>query len=159
MGSAFSSCNLSLNIRTLSMVYKKRCKKETSPFLSNFCWCHCSIYDVIASLLLNKASKIELVVSYKGVSYKPAYLYTQFFYKNITVAEIPNYLLNIVLRERSFCFHVFIKITKCSCSIRHYVTAQKWLFINLCRKNVKDKQNAFARGYARALEVLVAVVV
>ena len=47
------------------MVYKKRCKKETSPFLSNFCWCHCSIYDVIASLLLNKASKIELVVSYK----------------------------------------------------------------------------------------------
>ena len=56
---------------TLSMVYKKRCKIETSPFLSIFCWCYCSIYDVIASLLLNKASKIRLVVSYKGVSFKP----------------------------------------------------------------------------------------
>ena len=56
---------------TLSMVYKKRCKIETSPFLSIFCWCYCSVYDVIASLLLNKASKVRLVVPYKGVSYKP----------------------------------------------------------------------------------------
>ena len=51
---------------TLSMFYKKRRKIETSPFLNIFCWCYCSIYDVIASLLLNKASKIELVVSYKA---------------------------------------------------------------------------------------------
>ena len=60
---------------TLSMVYKKRRKIETSPFLSIFCWCYCSIYDVIASLLLNKALKIRLVVSYKGVSYKPYWVY------------------------------------------------------------------------------------
>ena len=53
-------------LRTLSMFYKKRRKIETSPFLSIFCWCYCSIYDVIASLLLNKPSKIELVVSYKA---------------------------------------------------------------------------------------------
>ena len=51
---------------TLLIAYKKRSKNETSPFLSNFRWCHCSIYDFTVSLLLNKASKIELVVSCKA---------------------------------------------------------------------------------------------
>ena len=52
------------------LVYKERRENQNSPFLSNFRCCHCNIYDVIASLLLNKASKIELVVPYKGVPYK-----------------------------------------------------------------------------------------
>ena len=51
---------------TLRIVYKKRSKNLISPFLSIFCRCHCYINDVIASSLLNKASKIELVVSCKA---------------------------------------------------------------------------------------------
>ena len=41
-----------------------------SNLTHSLCWCHCSIYDVIASLLLNKAAKMETSVPYKGVSYK-----------------------------------------------------------------------------------------
>ena len=44
---------------TLSIVvYKGHVKNETSPSLSRICRRHCFIYDVIASLLLNKAPKI-----------------------------------------------------------------------------------------------------
>ena len=93
------------------MVYKKRCKKETSPFLSNFCWCHCSIYDVIASLLLNKASKFRLVVSYNRISYKQykVYLTEYLIYtfqthslKYVTVNAMANDTLSIDYKKRLY---------------------------------------------------------
>ena len=55
---------------TRSLFYKGQRANETSPSLSKICLCHCCIYDVIASLLLNKAQKIETSVPYKGVPYK-----------------------------------------------------------------------------------------
>ena len=41
-----------------NIFYKGHVKNETSLSLSKIRHCHCCIYDVIASLLLNKASKI-----------------------------------------------------------------------------------------------------
>ena len=55
---------------TLSMVYKGHVKNETSPSLSKIWSRHCCIYDVIASLLLNKAPKKMTSVPYKGFPYK-----------------------------------------------------------------------------------------
>ena len=92
---------------TLSMVYKKRCKKETSPFLSNFCWCHCSIYDVIASLLLNKASKIRLVVSYKAFLINHTER-TALYYKPAAAAQLQSQLV-IKLHAVWFIRNAFIR--------------------------------------------------
>ena len=55
---------------TRNVFYKGQRENETSPSLSKIRCCHCCIYDVIASLLLNKAPKIETSVPYKGVPYK-----------------------------------------------------------------------------------------
>ena len=60
---------------TRSLFYKGQRENETSPSLSKICLCHCCIYDVIASLLLNKAPKIETSVPYKGVPYKKYFVY------------------------------------------------------------------------------------
>ena len=48
-------------LRTLSLTPKRNFLIKDNECI---CSCHCSIYDVVASLLLNKASKIDLDVSY-----------------------------------------------------------------------------------------------
>ena len=63
---------------TRSLFYKGQRKNVTSPSLSKIRCCHCCIYDVIASLLLNKAPKMETSVSYKGVPYKINCVYFMF---------------------------------------------------------------------------------
>ena len=55
--------------------YKGQRENETSLSFSKICDCHCCIDDVIASLLLNKAPKIETSVPYKGVPYKKYFVY------------------------------------------------------------------------------------
>ena len=59
-----------LFIYTRSLFYKGQRENVTSPSLSKIRCCHCCIYDVIASLLLNKAPKMETSVPYKGTPYK-----------------------------------------------------------------------------------------
>ena len=49
-----------VHANTLIILYKKQRKTETSPFLNHFCETYCSICDVIASLLQNKASNVDL---------------------------------------------------------------------------------------------------
>ena len=77
---------------TRSLFYKGQRENETSPSLSKICLCHCCIYDVIASLLLNKAPKIETSVPYKGVPYKINCVYSYYGH---------NILLVVVLGARS----------------------------------------------------------
>ena len=55
---------------TRNIFYKGQRENETSLSLSKIRDCHCCIDDVIASLLPNKASKIETSVPYKVVPYK-----------------------------------------------------------------------------------------
>ena len=61
---------------TRNIFYKGQRENETSLSLSKIRGCHCCIDDVIASLLLNKAPKIETSVPYKGVPYKKYFVYT-----------------------------------------------------------------------------------
>ena len=70
---------------TRNIFYKGQRENETSPSLSKIRCCHCCIYDVIASLLLNKAPKIETSVPYKGVPYKKYFVYSTrpLFYKTL----------------------------------------------------------------------------
>ena len=60
---------------TRNIFYKGQREIETSLSLSKIRDCHCCIDDVIASLLLNKAPKIETSVPYKGVPYKKYFVY------------------------------------------------------------------------------------